>query len=243
MKAFLLAAGHGTRLRPFTNRLPKCLVPIRGVPILGIWLEICRRTGITEVLINLHAHAELVREYVEENANGVTVHLSDEPFLLGSAGTLLAHRDWVERDDCFWVLYGDVLTTADLRRMHDFHRGRRMAATLGLYQVPDPTRCGIVTADENHIVREFVEKPESPSSNWAFSGLLIGTGELLQAIPPRRPSDLGFDVLPRLAGRMSAHRFSEYVQDIGTVENYQAAQNNWPGLISAEQTNAASDHL
>ncbi len=210
---------------------------------LGIWLEICRRTGITEVLVNLHAHAELVREYVEENANGVTVHLSNEPVLLGSAGTLLANRAWVEHEDCFWVLYGDVLTTADLRRMLHFHRARRTAATLGVYQVPDPTRCGIVTADENHVVREFVEKPESPSSNWAFSGLLIGTCELLHAIPPKPPSDLGFDVLPRLAGQMSAYRFSEYVQDIGTMENYQAAENNWPGFLSQEQAYASSDHL
>jgi mannose-1-phosphate guanylyltransferase len=60
MKAFLLAGGHGTRLRPITDTVPKCLVPIRGTPMLSIWLELCFRAGISEVLINLHAHAEAI---------------------------------------------------------------------------------------------------------------------------------------------------------------------------------------
>src|SRR5437868_13379302 len=66
VKAFLLAAGKGTRLRPITDRTPKCLLPIGGVPLLGIWLELCCRHGIKEVLINLHAHARAVREYVAQ---------------------------------------------------------------------------------------------------------------------------------------------------------------------------------
>src|SRR5580692_6843960 len=73
VKAFLLAAGQGTRLRPLTDRVPKCLVPIRDVPVLGIWLELCRRFGIDEVLINLHSHAELVQEYVRNNGSDVKV--------------------------------------------------------------------------------------------------------------------------------------------------------------------------
>jgi len=78
-------------------------------------------------------------------------------------------------------------------------------------------------------VSEFVEKPSQPRSDLAFSGLLIGTPELLTAIPPKHPVDLGFDVLPRLVGRMSAYPISEYLIDIGTMENYQRAQATWPG--------------
>lgn len=66
MKAFLLAAGHGTRLRPLTDSVPKCLLPVRGVPILQIWLEICRRLGVDQVLVNLHAHANAVRTFVSK---------------------------------------------------------------------------------------------------------------------------------------------------------------------------------
>jgi len=231
VKAFLLAAGHGTRLQPLTDEIPKCLVPIQNIPILGIWLEVCRRFGIDEVLVNLHSHSHLVREYVKNNRSGVSVHLSHESVLLGSAGTLRANRDWVSGQASFWVLYADVLTTANLNAMHELHQLRRPVATLGLYRVPDPRRCGIVRFDENGIVREFVEKPTYPVTNWAFSGILIGTPQLLDAIPASQPADLGFHVLPSLVGEMLAYPIHEYVLDVGTMENYLSAQTSWPGLL------------
>lgn len=230
MKAFLLAAGHGTRLRPLTDRIPKCLVPICGVPLLDIWLEVCRLADIDEVLINLHAHADVVREAVREKETGVIVHLTEETTLLGSAGTLLANRNWVAGESRFWVLYGDVLTRANLGKMVNFHDHRQPIATIGLCQVDDPSRCGVVSFDSDFVVREFVEKPSHPTSNWVFSGLMIATPELLKNIPEQIPVDLGFDVLPRLVGQMRAYPITDYLLDIGTMENYQAAQNNWPGL-------------
>ncbi len=230
MKAFLLAAGHGTRLRPITNSIPKCLVPIRGIPLLGIWLELCRYHGIDEVLINLHSHARTVSEFVTSNSNGVKVQLSHEPTLLGSAGTLLANRDWVASEPCFWVFYADVLTTTNLSRMMDLHRQHEGAATLGVYEVTDPSRCGIAVVDESGIIQQFKEKPRILLGNLAFAGILIANPELLDVIPPYEPADLGFDVLPRLAGRMFAYTISDYLLDIGTMENYKAAQDSWPGL-------------
>src|SRR5260370_17833066 len=92
MKAFLLAGGHGTRLKPLTDGIPKCLLPIRGIPMLQIWFDLCRRYGIDEVLINLHSHAEAVRKFIEKNRNSLNVHLFEEQILLGSSGTLLANR-------------------------------------------------------------------------------------------------------------------------------------------------------
>jgi len=65
MKAFLLAAGNGTRLRPITDKIPKCLVPIQGTPMLAIWMNMCKELGITELLINLHAHADVVRTFLQ----------------------------------------------------------------------------------------------------------------------------------------------------------------------------------
>jgi mannose-1-phosphate guanylyltransferase len=244
VKAFLLAAGQGTRLRPLTDKVPKCLVPIRNVPVLGIWLELCRRFGIDEILINLHSHAEMVQEYVRNNSSEVKVHLSHEAVLLGSAGTLRANRDWVVGEPCFWVLYADVLTTANLERMLEFHQLRRPIATLGLCRVPDPQRCGVVQFDEAGVIREFVEKPAHPASHWVFSGLMIGTPELLDAIPSSQPADLGLDVLPHLAGQMFAYPVHDYLLDVGTMENYRSAQTSWPGLLEdGEKPYAASNHL
>jgi mannose-1-phosphate guanylyltransferase len=233
VKAFLLAAGPGSRLRPITDAVPKCLVPIRGTPMLSIWLQVCKRFGIEEVLINLHAHAAAVSEFLRQDINGPRVRVVVEQQLLGSAGTLRANRDWVMSDEFFWVFYADVLNRADLEGMLRVHQKRKPAATLGVYEVPDPRRCGIVTADSDGVIQQFVEKPEHPAGNLAFSGLMIGTPEVLDVIPSWVPADIGFHVLPQLAGRMIAYSISDYLLDIGTMENYEKAQATWPGLREA----------
>jgi mannose-1-phosphate guanylyltransferase len=235
MKAFLLAAGNGTRLRPITNTIPKCLLPIRGLPLLGIWLEMCRRFGIHEVLINVHAHTTAVREYIEKTDHEVTVKLFEEPTLLGSAGTLAANREWVSRENMFWVLYADVLTNVNLGSMRDYHLTRKTPVTIAVYQVPDPTRCGVVVLDANNVVTEFVEKPDKPKSNLAFSGVMLASPRLFEFIPERRPADIGFDVLPGLVGQMSAHESCEYFQDIGTLDNYSIAQTSWPAFSESRE--------
>jgi mannose-1-phosphate guanylyltransferase len=233
VKAFLLAAGPGSRLRPITDAVPKCLVPIRGTPMLSIWLQACKRFGIEEVLINLHAHAAAVSEFLRQDINGPRVRVVVEQQLLGSAGTLRANRDWVMSDEFFWVFYADVLNRADLEGMLRVHQKRKPAATLGVYEVPDPRRCGIVTADSDGVIQQFVEKPEHPAGNLAFSGLMIGTPAVLDVIPTSVPADIGFHVLPQLAGRMIAYSISDYLLDIGTMENYEKAQATWPGLWEA----------
>jgi mannose-1-phosphate guanylyltransferase len=230
MKAFLLAAGHGTRLRPLTDSIPKCLVPIRGIPLLQIWIDLCRRNGISEILINLHAHANVVRTFLQENRRGMKVTVSEEAVLLGSAGTLLANRQWIGSDPEFWVFYADVLTTASLSALLDVHHRQNKLATLGLYEVPDPRRCGIVTLDENGTVLDFVEKPEFPSTNLAFCGIMVANRRLLDVIPEQVPADIGFHVLPQLSGQLAAYRISDYLLDIGTLENFNLAQTTWPSF-------------
>ena len=232
-KAFLLAAGHGTRLRPLTDTTPKCLLPVAGVPMLQIWLSQCRRFGIRDVLINLHSHADQVQEFLERNnESGVQVEVSDEPVLFGSAGTIRANRSWVLNESSFWIFYADVLTDLDLDEMSKRHAELGAVATIGVYRVPDPSRCGIVQIDSKGWITEFIEKPKFPVGDLAFSGILLASREFLSVIPEHSPADIGFDVLPRLVGRMAAYEVKDYLIDIGTMENYRSAQREWPGLKS-----------
>jgi mannose-1-phosphate guanylyltransferase len=234
MKAFLLAAGNGTRLRPLTDNVPKCLLPICGVPLLEIWLNNCKAAGITDVLVNAHAQSEEIRRFISEQQTGVKIRIAEEPELLGSAGTVTENRDFVAHEKAFFILYADVLTNIDLRRMLEYHQQKNLPATLGIYQVPDPTRCGIVTVNEDSVIQEFVEKPSQPVSNWAFAGVMIAGPELFDFLPAQRPADLGFDVLPRMIAKMGAYRISEYLLDIGTLSNYQYAHQSWPGLAQLQ---------
>jgi mannose-1-phosphate guanylyltransferase len=231
MKAFILAAGHGTRLRPLTEHTPKCLLPIQGVPLLEIWLEQCRNSGITDVLVNAHAHAEQVIGFARRQQSRVRVRVSKEKELLGSAGTLATNREFVAEEEDFFVLYGDVLTNVHMLDLRKFHGERKpAAATLGVYEATDPARCGVVELDQLGTVQSFVEKPGEPKSNLAFTGIMMARQEIFQFIPEKRPADIGFDLLPKLVGRMAAMKISGYLRDIGTMENYQAAQTDWPGL-------------
>lgn len=230
MKGFLLAAGNGTRLRPLTNSIPKCLVPIHGTPLLGVWLQWCAMYGIDQVLINIHAHSNPVREFLAAYRGPVRVTMTHEPDLLGSAGTLHVNRAFISGEREFAVLYADVLTNCRFDKMLDFHRLSCASLTVGTYRVPNPTQCGILATDAVGRVVEFTEKPELPKSNTAFSGILIGGPALLTRLPPRTPADIGFDVLPKFVGEMFAFPIAEYVIDIGTIGKYDQAQREWPGL-------------
>jgi len=235
MKGYLLAAGNGTRLHSLTNSLPKCLVPINGTPLLGIWLQWCERYGVDHVLVNTHAHSRNVQGFLNSYKGSVQVTMTYEPELLGSAGTLHTNRTFVENEQEFAVLYADVLTNFRFDRMLDFHRQRRAAITLGSYRVTNPSQCGILAADETGKVLEFTEKPEFPSSDTAFAGVLIGGPALLNKISSRTPSDVGFDVLPSLVGEMFTYTITDYLLDIGTIEKYNQAQQEWPGLIDDDR--------
>jgi mannose-1-phosphate guanylyltransferase len=243
LKAFLLAGGHGTRLRPLTDSIPKCLVPIRDKPLLDIWLDLFAHSGITEVLINLHAHTEAIERHLERGRPPVKVRVVHEERLLGSAGTIAANREWVGSDGAFWIVYSDVLTNMNLKRMAEFHSSHPSVATLGLYQVSDPSRCGVALTDEAGVITEFEEKPQTPRGNWVFSGIMVTGPQFFDSVPLRTPADIAFHVLPRLLGQMRAYRITDYLLDIGTLPNYQKAQITWPedeGLVLPDRSEASA---
>lgn len=224
MEAYVLAAGLGTRLRPLTERVPKCLIPLGGRPLLAYWFELLAAHGVTRVLLNTHHLREQVEEFVRASPAPLEVTLTWEPKLLGSAGTLRANRAFVRRAREFFVVYADNLTNADLTALRDAHRCLGQAATLGLFETSVPSECGIVTLDADGRVTSFEEKPAWPRSNLAFAGIMVASPAIFDAIPDRVPCDLGGDVLGRLAGCIAGLELNGYLRDIGTPESYEQAQ-------------------
>lgn len=229
MKAYLLAAGLGTRLKPLTDSIPKCLVPIAGQPLLGIWFELCARHGIREVLVNLHHLPDAVRAFVANYRGPLHIETVHEPVLLGSAGTVCTQRDFVAGEAAFWILYADNLTDVDLTRMLAFHHSRHAEFTIGLAPTTTPREKGILTLGDDERVVDFTEKPQEPRSNLANAGLYIAGPSLFELLDPAaaRPLDFGFHVLPRLVGRMHGYRISEYLLDIGTPAALASAESHW----------------
>jgi mannose-1-phosphate guanylyltransferase len=222
LKAVLLAAGLGTRMGDLTRTTPKCLLPVGGAPLLGRWFEQLAASGVESVLVNTHHLAEQVRDYVAAQPLPLEVALAHEEELLGSGGTLAANRGFLAGEEAFLVVYADNASTVDLAQLLGAHRGDS-AATLGLFRVPDPENRGVIELDGGGRVVDFAEKPEHPRSDLAWAGLLVGTGELLDAIPAHRPCDLGHHVLPGLLGRMCGVIVDGYHADIGTPESYRKA--------------------
>jgi mannose-1-phosphate guanylyltransferase len=238
MKAFLLAGGMGRRLRPLTDDCPKCLVPIAGKPLLNYWLYLCKRHGITELLINLHHHTELVESYLRNLVNGgIKLVLFREKQLLGSGGTIAANADFICRERDFYILYADNLTNVNLTSLLEYHRAHDGVVTMGLFRTPAPDQCGIVELDSRGLITSFLEKPARPRSDLANAGVFVASPKLLTYIPEDQVVDLGHHVLPKLVGRMYGYVIEEYLQDIGTMENYLDALRQWRGFSESSADN------
>jgi mannose-1-phosphate guanylyltransferase len=228
VRAFLLAAGVGSRLRPLTDAIPKCMLVFDGRPLLDIWLGEFDRAGVDEVLVNLHHLPDVVRRHLAARDTPPAVRTFYEPELLGSAGTLAANREWVQGEELFLACYADNLTDFDLRSLVDAHRVHDTIATLAVFHSEQPSAGGVVELDANGTVTGFAEKPAEPVSDLTNAGMYAFHPSVLDEIDGVRPSDIGYDLLPRLVGRARAVPVPGYFRDIGTAGAYRRARQEWP---------------
>jgi NDP-sugar pyrophosphorylase family protein len=230
VRALVLSAGEGQRLRPLTLHMPKPMVPVGGRPVLEHLLALLRLHRIHEVAINLHYRPDAITEYFGDGRTfGVEITYAHEQHLLGSAGAARALDMFLT--DTFVVLYGDVLTNVDLTALVAHHRASGAAGTIGLYEVSDPSRCGIVELEDAHRVRSFVEKPPpgTASGNLANSGILVLEPRVLQEIPPDEPYDFGLHLFPKLLQQgvpLHGVRLDGYILDIGALDRLQQAESD-----------------
>ena len=224
--ALVLAGGLGTRLRPLTDRIPKCLVEIGGFPLLEGWHAALADAGLERAIVNAHAHAAQVEAWAEAATSRGPVEWSvfREPELLGSAGTLRAVLPELERGSDFLVIYGDNLSEVDLGAFLAFHRESHHEFTIALHEVPDPESKGVVELDGAGRVVSFEEKPERPRSNLVNAGLYAISRGVLDSIDWADAFDLGHDVLPLLLDRMAGYRLRGYHRDIGTPDSLESAE-------------------
>ncbi len=224
MKAFLLAAGKGTRLQPLTFHTPKCLIPICGRPLIEYWFDLFERYGIDEVLINTSHLSEKVEKYIKVHSRDLKIKMVFEESLLGSGGTIKKNQDFVEGEEAFFIFYADNLTNINLHRMLQFHHEKGKGTTLAVFNVPNPRECGIIEMDKDASIVSFIEKPENPVSDLAFAGIIISTPGLMNYFPESEIFDLGHDVLPDVIGNAAGYIIDNYLLDVGTPEKLEKAE-------------------
>jgi mannose-1-phosphate guanylyltransferase len=232
VKAFLLAAGVGSRLRPLTDTKPKCLLDVGDRPLLDMWLDAFDRAGVEEVLVNLHHLPDVVRRHLAGRTGPPRTRTFFEPELLGSAGTLAANRRWVDGEELFLACYADNLTDFDLRSLIDAHREHGGIATLTVFHSQHPSTGGVVELDAVSRVTGFVEKPAEPVSDLVNAGMYAFHPSVLDEIGDKTPSDIGYDLLPRLVGQAWAVPVEGYFRDVGTPDAYRRAREEWPARAS-----------
>lgn len=231
-KAVLLAGGLGTRLRPLTGSVPKCMVEIAGRPLLDYWFDALAAAGIRDVLINTHHLPGPVRDYLSvKNARGFRAVEAFEPELLGSAGTIAAHPAWAEDADDILIVYADNLSDLDIAEFLAAHRSHGDPMTMLLFHAPNPKACGIAELGEDGRIIGFEEKPAAPKSDLANAGVYAVSADAWREIAALQAFDLGFDVLPRFVGRMRGHIHNGYHRDIGNHEALEAACREAPALF------------
>ena len=227
MRALLLAAGVGSRLRPITETIPKCLVPIHGRPLLDYWLDLLFHSGeIERVLINTHYLRENVEAHVAASPWCDRIDLVFETTLLGTGGTLKANRDFYSDEDVL-VAHADNLTTFDVRRFVAAHRRRppEAAMTMLAFRTDTPRSCGILQLDDQHLVQAFHEKVANPPGNLANAAVYILTPEIVATAEsvPGSFVDLSTEVIPLFMRRILAVETRGYHRDIGTAESLRQA--------------------
>lgn len=233
MKAVILAAGAGTRLRPLTDTCPKPMLPIAGRPLLARTLDWLRANNVLEVALNLHHLPDVVRAGLGDGAAwGMTLRYSYEPTLLGTSGALRAiaerYPGWF--DQTFLLLYGDMLLDIALTELIAFHQSAEADLTLALKYTATPQTQGMVEVDSGGRLLRFVEKPRAwDGGDLANAGVYICEPSILSAIPAD-VSDFGHDVIPALLARGArvCGRMAEgYLLDIGMPAAYTQAQADW----------------
>ena len=232
MKALLLAAGEGTRLRPVTLTTPKCLVDIGGKPLLQHWLDGLARTRIfDEVIVNTHYLAERVEEFLDRCHLELKLTRSFEAELLGAGGTLLRHETALMGSD-FLVAHADNFSLIDWPEFLSAHESRPAGCvgTMMTFRTDAPRSCGIVEVDTRGLVVQMHEKVENPPGNLANAAVFLFSPEVFDIIRELKGTavvDISRDMIPLLLGRLLAFQTSGYHRDIGTVVSLTIARRDF----------------
>ena len=227
MRAILLAAGLGTRLRPITDKVPKCLVPINGKPLIDYWLEQLTKAGIEKFLINTHYLHDQVETYIEQSRFAGIVNLVYENELLLTGGTVIANKDFIG-DDSFMLVHADNLSICNYKDFINAHNNRpaNIEITMMTFTTDDPTSCGVIKTDNSDIVQEFYEKVQNPPSLKANGAVYIVEASVISYMErlEKVKVDFSIDVLPYYMGRIFTYHNDLYHRDIGNIRSYELAQ-------------------
>jgi mannose-1-phosphate guanylyltransferase len=233
-KALLLCAGLGTRLRPLTNDIPKCLVPVLGRPLLSYWLEMLVDAGVDQILVNTHHFSDRVVEFVRNSKWSQYVTIVYEPELLGTGGTAVANRNFFG-DEPFILAHADNLTRFSVQDFANRHLSRPDGCemTMMLFRTDAPQTCGIVEMDSQGVVKKFHEKVENPPGDLANGAVYVFEPSVLRYMQSlgKPILDLSTEIVPNYLGKIATFENSIYHRDIGNPTSFRLAESEFASFL------------
>tara|TARA_Y100000739_G_C20602572_1_gene463731 strand:- start:885 stop:1601 length:717 start_codon:yes stop_codon:yes gene_type:complete len=228
IKALLLSAGLGTRLRPLTFETPKCLVEVNNKPILEHWLNSLEEIGCETTIVNTHHLHKKVSYFLKNRKNKkMTIREVYEEKLLGTAGTLIANKKFF-KDSRIIMIHADNITNFDLSELlkADEKKPNNCLMTMLTFDTDSPQSCGIVERSKDMIIRKFHEKVENPPNNIANAAIYVFESNLLEQLSNRHSLlfDFSKDVIPLFLGKIYSYHTKKTFIDIGTYKNLEKAK-------------------
>ena len=229
ISAILLSAGLGTRLKPFTNNWPKCLMPIGKYPLLEYWLSILKKNRVQQVIVNTHHHSKLVKKFLRRKRFKDWVDILHEDELLGTAGTLRKLERKIKYSTIM-VIHADNWTNFNFKSFlnyHIYHRPYYCNITMMTFRTEDPLSAGIIEKDKNGVVSSFHEKVKNPPGNLANAAIYLMEREVLEFISiNKKINDFSNDLIPKFIGRIATWENKGFHRDIGKLENLIISQDD-----------------
>lgn len=223
MKAIILAAGLGTRLRPITNTIPKCLVQIKEKSLIEHQIEKLIDAGIKDFLINSHHLHNVLQHFIQNSIYKKYITLIFEDRLLGTAGTLIKNLEFFENEDGL-LMHGDNFFECDLKPFLKAHKNRppECLMTMMLFKTEKPNECGIVQLNSQKIITHFYEKIQNPPSNLANGAMYILSKEMLRIVNEnfKFSQDFSLEILPEFMGKIYGFETNSTYIDIGSLDAY-----------------------
>lgn len=227
MKAILLSAGLGTRLRPITDHIPKCLVPINGKPLIDYWFDLLFEQGIERILVNVYYHADKVIEHISQSKWRNKVDIVQEHDLLGTGGSVVNNQHYFEQSS-FIVAHSDNLTRFNLEKFQSMHLSRppHINITMMTFETSSPQNCGIIKTNPDGVVMELHEKVDYDVGTLANGAIYIFDQSALKEMIAlnKRVLDISTEVLPLFMGKINTYFNEDYLKDIGTPASLKQAE-------------------
>ena len=231
LRALLLSAGYGTRLKPLTDNIPKCLVNIKGKPMLEHWLSKLEDIDCEKVLINTHYLHHKVNDYLSKREmKKMTIKKEYEKELRGTAGTLIHNHEFFKGSKII-MIHVDNMTNFEIRDLieADEERSKDCLFTMLTFKTNCPEKCGTIIRDNQMILREFHEKSSNPPSNIANAAIYAFDYDFLERLISDLPeaNDFSLEVIPFYLGKIQTYHTDKHFIDIGTFENLKIARERY----------------